>query len=78
MVKEIKGLMFIRHIGNKSLLIAVIDNPKTLQGEAQHLFKGTVNNDILRLQTTGDVIDIKDLARGNTPDGLLAEPIWRT
>lgn len=72
------GLMFVRHCGGKTILCAIIDESEQLQGEAQHVFKGTVENGILSIKTTGDIVDIKELSIGKTPNGILTEPIWRT
>lgn len=78
MKEEINGLMFVRHAGDKSILVAVIERPKKLLGEVQHVFTGTAIQGRLHIATTGETIDISELAKGNTPDGLLMEPIWRT
>lgn len=75
---EIKGLMFVRHIGNKSILLAVIEKPEDLQDEAQHAFIGNVEGGVLSIQTVrGAVVDIKDRAKGHTPDSLLLQPVWQ-
>ena len=75
---ETNGLMFVRHVGDKSMLVAIINKPKNLHGEAQHEFIGNCIDGKLKIQTTGNVIDIREHSIGNTPDGLLQLPIWRT
>jgi hypothetical protein len=71
------GLLFVRHVRNKSILVTVVDKID-LQEEAQHVFEGKFCDGVFYLKTMREVIDIKDTARGNTPDGLLCMPIWRT
>jgi hypothetical protein len=61
------------------IISGIIDAHPEIQGEAQHEFIGSVEEDgTFSIRTTGKVIDIKNIATGNTPDGLLQEPIWRT
>lgn len=77
-MKKITGRMFVRKVGNKIILLGVIDNKEELKNEVQYEFYGTVTDLGFSLTTTGTIIDVKEIARGNTPDGLLTEPIWKT
>ncbi len=77
-MKQIQGLMFVRDMGKKTVLVAIIDSKPELKTESQYEFIGNVKPDgTFNIQTTGNVIDISDISKGNTPDGLLTEPIWR-
>lgn len=73
--------MFVRRIGDKAILIGVIDLPEKsdIQTEALHSFHGmeTKFGDFM-LTTTAEIEDVTAMARGVTPDELLTMPIWRT
>jgi hypothetical protein len=75
---KIQGLMFVRNVGDKTILMAVIDSKEELESEVQYEFSGTVHKNGLTINTTGRIIDVKEIAAGNTPDGLLRQPIWQT
>lgn len=81
MKRPITGKMFVRKVGDKAILVAVIDLPKgsDIQTEALHNFRGqeTQAGDFI-IMTTCEIEDVTEIARGETIDSLLQKPIWRT
>lgn len=78
---NLAGLVFARRVqGDKGILVAVIDWPKDLplKSEHQYEFSMALHERGFTMATTGATIDQTDVARGNSIDGILREPIWRT
>lgn len=81
MERPFVGLMFVRKLEGKAILCAVIDCPDAskIQGEALHVFAGLeTKSGTIALMTTKEIKDIKELAHGNSIDGILCSPIWKT
>lgn len=81
MKRKFAGRMFVRRVGNKAILVGVIELPKesNIQTEALHTFHGqeTEDGDFVII-STAEIEDITQTAKGMTPDCLLTMPIWRT
>jgi hypothetical protein len=75
--KQIKGLMFVRNVGKKTILTAIIDSDESLKNETQYEFSGSIDEMGLNLRTTGLTVNVKEKARGHSIDGILQLPIWR-
>ena len=79
--KDIAGLMFVRKIGEMTILTSVVksESVPNLKSEHQHVITGKDNKDFISLHVDSkNSIDIKEFAKGLSVDGLLGSFIWRT
>lgn len=81
MKRTFAGLMFVRRLEGKAILCAVIDCPpeSKLQDEALHPFAGIeTDTGIALITSNAEAKSIRKYAQGNSIDGLLTSPIWKT
>lgn len=75
-----KGLVFVRKLGSKTILVAIVDSEavQKLKGESQHLTVMQTGVHMTRLDIFHDTHrDRTEEARGNGIDGILELPIWQ-
>lgn len=80
MKRKFAGRMFVRRVGDKAILVGIIELPQKtdIKTEALHTFFGEENEDgQFSLTSTLEVQDITKEAKGMTPDCLLTMPLWR-
>jgi len=79
--KTITGNMFVRKVGEHTMLMAIIksDTIPNIKNESMQTIIGQeLPGGVIRLQTTGEQRDISKEVEGNSPNGIFQMPIWRT
>ena len=78
---KVAGLMFVRDVGAYTILCSVVksESVPNLKREHQHLVLGQDNGEFTDIQIDrNNTVDLTELAKGQSIDGLLTSQIWRT